>query len=88
MLAAEHALHLETLFEIVAGKDKLGGFAGRQNAAMVRPFHAAELGKVAALGKMLGDELTEKVGLDVRNKGEQEEDMLFDGKFVLLNKLY
>ena len=59
MLAAEHALHGEALFEVVARENELRRLAGRQNAAMVRALDAAEFGEVAAFGKVLGDELAE-----------------------------
>ena len=63
VLAAQDALHFEALFQVVACEDELGGFAGGQDTAVVRAFNAAEFGKVAAFGKVFGNNFAEKIRL-------------------------
>lgn len=77
MVAVEQALHFEPLVEIVAGEDELGGFAGGKDAAMVRAFYPAELGKVAAFWEMLDDDPREEIGLDVRSYDKHQHGEFF-----------
>src|SRR5262249_33956571 len=88
VIAAEQALNIQTLFEIVPGQDELCGFSGGQDAAMVGAFDTAELGEVSALWKMLGDNFTEEIGPDMRRESEQENNMFFEGQLVMTEDLH
>lgn len=61
VFAAQDALDFEAFFQIVAGQDKLRGFA-----AVAAAFDATEFGKITAFGQVLGDELVEEVGFQMR----------------------
>lgn len=67
VLIAQDALYLEPFFQVVACEDKLSGFTGGQQTAVIRAFYAAEFGEVAALGKVLGNDFAEKIRLQVRD---------------------
>ena len=70
VFAAENTLHVQPLFQVVARQDELGGFARGKNAAVITAFDSAKFRKFAALRQMLGNELAEKVRLQVRHQSQ------------------
>ena len=63
MIAAQHALHFQTLFEIVSGQNELRGFACGQDTAMIRAFDTAKLRKISAFGETFGDDPAKETGI-------------------------
>lgn len=79
-------MYIEAFFEVVAGEDEQGGFAGGKDVAVIVAFDAAKFGKVAAGREVLGDDFAEEAGLEVWGEGEEEEEVFVGGGLVALNE--
>lgn len=86
MLGAEHALDVEAPLQVAAraAQQEQRGVACRQKTPIVRPFHPAEGGKIAALREILLHHFVEHLRLHVRHQpGDEGHELVHREPLVL-----